>query len=300
MPQDELRLFDTHAHIISADPVAYPPSKDGQGSTLRPFTAEQLREGLDEANVHKACIVQRFHYYREDNSYVLDACAADPDRFVPVIMLDGQNRDSPDHLTRLSQEQPIGGIRFGNPSLANWDTQWLNSPGVMAIWERSASLNIPVTVIMFEPHSSYNLPAIKIIADRFPDLAVIIDHLGTQIGATPEGWKQREDPTRDPYITAPDFGITSALRQLINCQNVSFKFSGINLSCMEADGVDSAAFLRMFVDEFGAERVVFGSDIGQTKGPYSDIVAKLRQASSLLTNTERSQVLYENATQIYS
>lgn len=300
MTQADLQIFDTHAHIISDDPIAYPPSEYGQKATVEPFTAEQLREGLSDANVSKACIVQRFHYYREDNAYVLDSCLANPDHFTPVIMLDGQDPGSPDQLTRLTKEQPIGGIRLASPSMAKRDTRWLNSPEVMALWERSASLELPVTLIMFEPHSSYVLPALKIIANTFPDLPVIIDHLGTQIGATHEGWKQREDPSRGPYITAPDFGITSALRQLISCSNVSYKFSGINLSCMNADGVDPAAFLRKFVDEFGAERVVFGSDIGQTKGPYSHIVADLHQATSMLTAIERSQVLYENANRIYS
>lgn len=293
-------LFDTHAHIISDDPTAYPPNAHARNLSAPPFSIDQLITGMDEVGVQRACVVQRFHYYGTDNSYVLDACAARSDRLTPVVMLDGDDPDAPAQLQRLVDRQPIGGIRYGGPSLDSYDTAWLNSPGVMRLWEKAADLNLPVTLIMFEPHISYVLPALALIAQRFPDTAIVIDHLGTLHGATPAVAQLRQRAGYEPFITAPDFGITPTLRDIGACANVHYKFSGINLGCLNADAVDPAVFLRRFVDEFGADKVVCGSDIGQTAGPYARLAGELRDATRLLTDAERALVLHDNASRIYA
>ncbi|WP_116999912.1 amidohydrolase family protein [Desertimonas flava] len=292
-------LFDTHAHVISDDTTAYPPNPKARNLNAAPFTIDQLLAGMDAVGVDRACVVQRFHYYGTDNSYVLDACAAHPDRLTPVVMLDGDDPNAPDELQRLVDRQPIGGIRYGGPALDSYDTAWLNSPGVMQLWEKAAELSLPVTLIMFEPHISYVLPALAMIAQRFPDTPIVIDHLGTLHGAVPAVAELRKSPGYEPYITAPDFGVTAALRDIGTRPNVHYKFSGINLGCLNADGVDPAVFLRRFVDEFGADRVVCGSDIGQTVGPYARLAGELRDATRLLTDAERALVLHDTAARIY-
>ena len=82
--------------------------------------------------------------------------------------------------------------------------------------------------------------------------------------------------------------------------NVSFKFTGINLDCLAADGLDPAEHLRLVADQLGVDRLVIGSDIGQTRGPYSRIVDGLREATRLLDDAERAAVLHDNAARIYS
>lgn len=292
-------LFDTHAHAISGDASGYPPAPAAKNKDAAPFTAEQLIAGMDELEVSHACVVQRYHYYGNDNSYVLDTCDAQPDRLSAVVILNGDDAGAPDELRRMAGEHRIGGIRLCGPAIDSFDTAWLNSPGVMRLWEVSAELGLPVALIMFEPHASYNLPALRYIAERFPETPIVIDHLGTLHGATPEGWQVRTQPDHAPIITAPDYGVTPALRELRACPNVSYKFTGINLDCLAADGVDAAAFLRFFADEFGVDRVVLGSDIGQTKGPYARLAGGLRDALRLFDGDDRLRLLRGNAEALY-
>jgi L-fuconolactonase len=294
------QVFDTHAHIVSTDPARYPPAERYRSAKVTPFTVEQLVAGMDENDVTRACVVQRYHYYLNDNSYVLDACRSNPDLLTPVVILDGNDTAAPDLLRCLVDRQPIGGVRFGGPAMNSYDTAWLNSPGVMRLWEQAAELRLPVAVIMFEPHASYNLPALRLIAETFPDLQIVIDHLGTLHGASPLGKAIRDQPHHPPYICPPDFGVTPALRELSECANVNYKFTGINLGLLESDSVDAAAFLRYFVDLVGMDRVVCGSDIGQTRGPYERILGGLRSATVMLSEVERELVLYGNANRIYS
>ena len=66
-------LFDTHAHVLSADTARYPPSDEGRHGAAPPYTVEQLLADMDTCGVPHACAVQRFHHYFTDNRYVLDA-----------------------------------------------------------------------------------------------------------------------------------------------------------------------------------------------------------------------------------
>jgi len=244
---------------------------------------------MDRLGVAKACVVQRWFHYRDDNSYVLDSCAAHPHRLAPVIMLYGQDLASVERLRSYADRQPLGGIRFTRPELDVDDTAWMNSPATMRLWEVAAELRLPVAFIMYDPHIEYNLPAMRAIAQRFPDLPIIVDHLGARGGRPSTAGSH-------PH----DFAVTPALRDMISCPNVSFKFTGINLGRLEADEVDPAAFLRSFADEFGVDRLVVGSDIGQTKGPYERIVDGLRKALRLFDRTEQEAIAFGNASRIYT
>lgn len=293
-------LFDTHAHVVSDDLERYPPAASKRHFRAEPFTVEELVAGMDALGVDRACVVQRYHWYLTDNSYVLDSCAAYPDRLVPVVILDGSAPDAPDVLRRLAATGPVGGIRFGGPAWDRMDTEWLNGRDVMRLWETAAELRCPVTVICFEPHLSWNLPVLQRLATTFPELPILVDHLGTLQGFGPDGDAHRADPARGPYMTAPELGVTPALRELATCDNVAFKFTGINLDCIAADGLDAAEHLRHVADALGVGKLVCGSDIGQTRGPYQRIVDGLRAATRSFDDAERTAILWGNAARIYS
>ena len=69
----------------------------------------------------------------------------------------------------------------------------------------------------------------------------------------------------------------------------------------EHDVVLSAGsqLMRRFVDTFGAERILCGTDIGQTRGPYARIVGQLRDSLALLGEPEREAVLFGTASRIF-
>ena len=292
-------IYDTHAHIIAADRSAYPPAESERDNPAAPFTVDDLIAGMDANGVSHACVVQRYFYYRTDNSYALHAGRSHPDRLVPVIMLDGRDSDAVTRLRGLAGEQHIGGIRFARTELDVDDTSWMNSPGVMRLWEVAAEMAMPVAFIMYEPHHSYNLPALDMIAGLFPELPIILDHVGTLHGATADVRAARLEPGYVPYIAAPDFGVTDALRSIMHRPNVRLKLTGINIDCLVDDAIDPAEFVRFVVDEFGADRLVCGSDIGQTRGPYERIIGGLRAATRLLSDSERSMVMHANASGLY-
>ncbi len=72
-------MFDSHAHLISADSEQYPPAPpSGQlkpGELDDPLTVERLLSGNGQSGVEKAVLVQRGSVYGFNNDYVCDAAA---------------------------------------------------------------------------------------------------------------------------------------------------------------------------------------------------------------------------------
>lgn len=287
-------IFDTHAHIMSADSGAYPPSAVVKHTGVPPYTAEELLEDMAACNVTRACAVQRFHYYYVDNSYVLDASRPHRDRLTPVVMLAGQDPQSPDILRDMVKRQAVGALRFANTS-DNIDTGWMNAPQTLRLWETAAELGLPVAIIFYLRQIPYNLPAISIIADMFPEMPIVIDHLG--IEHAPMAFFAPNERITHPG--PPDYAITPALKALRAHRNIHFKLTGINLEFLDAHAIDTAKFVRRLANELGAERIMVGTDIGQTKGPYSRIIEGLRRSVALLDADERAKVLFSTANRIF-
>jgi len=291
-------LFDAHAHIMSADTVRYPPSAEGRNSATQPYSAEQLLADMDASGVSHACAVQRYHYYFVDNSYVLDASRPHGQRLSPVVMLDGSDGKSPAQLRALAKRRRIGGLRLATLHHTRYDTAWMNGPSAMRLWEEAAKLGLPVSIICYVHHVPYNLPALSMIAEMFPETPIVVDHLGMPHG--PVQFLATITEGRPlPFPGPPDYGIPHALTALREHRNVHYKLTGINLEYLAAMNVDAAPFVRLFVNEFGAERIMCGTDIGQTQGPYARIVGEIRNALALLNDAEREAVLFGTANRVF-
>src|SRR5258708_6624444 len=114
-------LFDTHAHVLSADRDRYPYStlRGGAKPPVSPvvFAVEDLVRAMDAGDVERACVVQRATIYGYDNSYALDAAAAYPKRFAPIVVLDAQDPASPGLLQGIAAGRRLGGLRIVAPQL---------------------------------------------------------------------------------------------------------------------------------------------------------------------------------------
>ena len=60
-----------------------------------------------------------------------------------------------------------------------------------------------------------------------------------------------------------------------------------------------AAFMREVVDIFGAERVMWGSDYGNTKVTYPQMVEQAIAACANLSEAERNAVLHDTGRRVF-
>lgn len=299
-------LFDTHAHLISDDWDAYPPRSMRADMPVPPrtdytVTADSLVGMMDVHGVEAACVVQRGHLYGFDNSYIIDSGRRFPDRLLPVVILDPQDPETPRAYARMVKQDGVRGFRMAQARPWHYDTAWMASPAAMEVWRACADLGTPMALIFFRNQLPYVLPLLKIIAAKFPELPIVIDHMGLPSGMSrPElKWAaEMGDPVDMP--PAPDFGVSETVKILAESPNVHFKLTEINLENLDEAGQDAAELVRRMADVFGAERLVWGSDVGQSvRWAFDQKCAMGRSAGALLSDAERALFYRDTAARIY-
>jgi predicted TIM-barrel fold metal-dependent hydrolase len=296
-------LFDTHAHVLSADLQRYPYStlRGGARPPVSPlvFSVEELVRALDAGGVAHACIVQRATLYGYDNRYALDAVAAFPGRFVPVVVLDAQDPASPEKLKHLAVEHRLGGLRIVAPQLTETDTAWLDGAEALGLWRAASDLALPVTVILYRRNNEAGRAALLGIAREFRDLPILIDHVGVPHASTPETRWAASQGIDYAIPPPPGFGIDESLAQFEDLGHVHFKVTDINFDRLEERHFDTAAFLRALADRFGAARLLWGSDVGQSPAPYGEKIERLHASARLLNAQERARFFGGTALELY-
>lgn len=299
-------VFDTHAHLISDDWATYPPRALAPGLPLPrrtdyTVTAETLVGMMDANQVSASCVVQRGHLYGHDNSYIIEAARRFPGRLLPVVMLDTQDPATPTQLARMARDRGVRGLRLANTRPSQLDTAWMASPATLQAWRICADLSLPVAIIFFQNQLAWTLPLLHQIARMYPQLAILIDHLGIPWGASlPELAWARDAGIHTTMPPAPDYGIDSTIGIFADTPNVHFKFTEVNVERLQEGGFELAPVLRRMADTFGAQRLVWGSDVGQSlKWPYSGKLTHAWAAAALLDGDERALFLHDNAARIY-
>jgi len=254
---------------------------------------------MDAGGVDHACIVQRATIYGYDNRYALDAVAAFPKRFVPIVVLDAQDPASPGMLKSLAATRRLGGLRIVAPELTEKDTAWLDSEDSLNLWRAAAELALPVTVILYRRNNEAGLAALLGIARRFRELPILIDHVGVPHASTPETKFAASQGIQYVVPPPPGFGIAESVEEFGELGHVHFKVTDINFDRLEDAHFDSAAFVRALADRFGAARLLWGSDVGQSPAPYNEKVERLHASARLLSEPERAQFFGGTAHRLY-
>jgi|Deesub1362A_J573_1020465.scaffolds.fasta_scaffold00274_53 predicted TIM-barrel fold metal-dependent hydrolase len=213
-------------------------------------SVERVKKEMENAGVGKAAIMP-FPSYAENgdeaNRMVLEICRKH-DEFLPIFCLNA-------HLPKPSSEfvavkwHWVGGV---SDLSSNYRT--LEREDLPKFVDYVADLSLP---LIFEEELDFT----KQFVDKFPELTLIIPHLGGLGGA--------------PL----DF-----LRTFREHDNIYFDTS-----------LASPATIMRFVEEVGAERVLFGSDV-----PFGSIESEIRKIWELeLVRGELRLLLKENVEKLF-
>lgn len=263
------------------------------------FPIERLIEAMDRQGVARACLVQRATLYGYDNSYMLDAAAAHGGRLAAVAVLDAQDPASPDELARLVGERGLSGLRIVAPRLTERDTDWLDSPEALELWKVAQDHGLPVAVILYRRNNEAGRVALARIARWFAGMPIVLDHCALPHPSTPEMKFAAAEGIEYVIEGSPGFGIDEAIGAFAELPHVYFKITDINFDRLDEAGHDTAEFVRALADRFGGERLIWGSDVGQSPAPYADKLARLNRAASLLSEHERAALFGGNARRLY-
>ncbi|MDX3906491.1 MAG: amidohydrolase family protein [Pigmentiphaga sp.] len=276
------RLIDIHPHIISPDTQRYPLAPLGGErsgwSATRPVTFEQYVAAMDQAGIDKAAIVHSSTTYGFDNSYVADSIAAQPQRFAGVYSVDMLAPDAPEKI-RYWMGRGMAGLRiFTHGSTMPGQAPWLEDPKLHAAWGLAGELKLPVCVQM----TKTAIPALEKLLTAFPQTIAVIDHL------------MKPDITSGPPYPGAQF-----LFDLARFDNVYLKLSSRNTEAAYAGQATPESFLGRVVQEFGAERIAWGSNFPAAEDSLTDIVKALEEYIAFLPAKDQHWIMAGTAQKLY-
>lgn len=304
MPSARPLLFDSHAHLVAHDQVRYPrnPMQRAPDAPYRPPgvigrpgghhgpnpvnevpDAVPMLRWMREENVDGAVAVQKRMVYRYDNSYILDSSDAYPDRFSAVVILDAEDPETPATVRRWIRENGLAGLRLFGGRKPDGSMPWLNSPQALESWKVIDEAGLVMDLeVLAQGGGGPSIPAILELSRRFPDARIVLDHL-------------LEPELHD----GEHFGLDERWEQLAGNPRIFFKFTSINLDHCREEGYPASKVLRRAVDLFGADHVMWGSDIGTSSGTYKDMVQRMIEASDLLTPAEQRAVWHDTGKRVF-
>ena len=277
-----MNIIDIHPHIISDDEKRYPPAplfgKRSDWSQERPNAVEALIEAMDEAGVAKAAVVHSSTTYGFDNSYVVDSCNRHKDRLVAVGSVDMLADDVP-AVIRAWADQGLAGLRiFTGGSTKDFDPSELDNPKSFKAWERLAELKLPMCI----QTGPIGLPQVRVLAEKFPTVNIILDHLG-----------------RPDVLDGPPYANAASLFALADLPNIYLKLTPRIFGDVKKERASAETFFPRVVEAFSTQRMAWGSNFPTSPGALKEILATAGNGLASLNEEDRAWIFGRTAQKLY-
>ncbi|MCX6045239.1 MAG: amidohydrolase family protein [Chloroflexi bacterium] len=276
-------IVDTHVHVWEIDPPKYPVGPTAPNWTAlpdEPGTADELIAEMDAHAVDWAVLVQT-SWSTWDNGYIADSVARFPNRLIGHGLIDPQNPENAEQVRYWIKERGLVGFRF-HPMYYP-DEKILLTAQNQAMWEEIAALN---AIIQFHLRAE-QADQVAVIAQRYPHVALIIDHMGY------------------PALNEPPAAFQPIL-DLAHYPNVYFKLSDVaGRSQQSFPYTDVQPFIQQLVNAFGTQRTVWGTGYPghhRTKHKWPTLAEELRlirEGLPFLTTTDKDRILGGTAAEIW-
>lgn len=258
---------DAQVHIWGADRPERPwPEVHGEPHRSVPYSAEEVLDAMDLARVDRAIIVPP-SWEGDRNDLAIDAAIRFPDRFGIMARVD-LHAPSRAELSHWRERPGFLGVRltFHRPEQRPWLTDG------SADWLFAAAERHALPVMVLAPGQNV---ALAEIAQRHPELQLVIDHLNLATDAS-------EQDLRRALVE---------LEPLAELDNVTVKISALPCYVRESYPFPTlAVVIRGIIDRFGAERCMWGSDISRLPCPYADWARMFRAEAGVISPAEEQLV----------
>lgn len=241
-------VTDAQVHIWEPETPERPWPAGGRSfahaDALRP---DRLLAEMAAAGVDRAVLVPP-SFVGDDNDYCLAAAALHPDRFRVMGRIPLADPASRGRLAGWLAQPGMLGVRvtFSRPP----SDGWLTDGTADWFWPAAEAAGLPVMV-----YAPYQGEEIARIAQRHPDLRLVLDHLGIQTNL--------RDAQIDPQI--------EAALGLAKYDNVAVKVS--SLPSFVTDGYPFRSLherIRRVLDAYSPQRAFWGSDLSRLSSTYDE------------------------------
>jgi predicted TIM-barrel fold metal-dependent hydrolase len=263
-------IVDSQIHMWKANTPDRPWVPGTRPQLPEPMTIERVVPMIDAAGVDRVVIVPPT-LEGERVDYGQEAARRYPGRFATMghVALDdpGEAR----RLATWKQQPAVLGVRL---NVANQQAKWLTDGTADWFWPQAAKAGIPVMFL-----TTGQLPLFGPIAERNPQLILIIDHMGVSSDAM----KNNMMPATIAEAAA-----------LAKYPNVSVKLSSVPLfSSQPYPFRDMTPHIRRLFDAYGPRRCYWGSDVTNSfaKASYRQRVTHFTEELDFLTEGDKDWIM---------
>ncbi len=266
-------IVDAHVHVWKHDP-RYPWAPNAKAPD-NDATAETLLQLMAQAGVQRTVIIQVIHY-KWDNRYLADVLKAYPQKFRGVARVNPEDPAAPDHLSRLTEESGFHGVRLSPAGDASGD--WIRGPLMPPLWRRCRELKVPMTILA----PVTRMPDVARLADQYPDLTLVIDHMADSPLQEPDQLQKLLVLRRYPKLYV----------------KISHSWS---LSSQPYPYPDSQQQIKRLHETFGPKRLIAGSDwpLVEKFCTYQQAIDLARTRMPFLNAEDRSWICGRTAEQVW-
>lgn len=272
-------VIDAHHHFWTLDKAYCDWPTPAEAAVHRDFGPADLAPLVRQAGVGASVLVQAAPSLEETEDLL--AIADHTQGVAGVVGWVGFSDPvkALDDLDRLSRHPRFVGVRPMLQSIAA--TDWVLDPAFSPVFEGLVRHGLVFDALVQPRH----LPAIAELAQRHPDLSIIIDHCAKPdiAGRVVEPWR-------------------SDLHAFASLANVSCKLSGLVTEAAPRDSMDA---LQPYVDVvkavFGTQRIIWGSDwpVVNMANDYAGWFAMAGALLADITEEDRAAIFGGNAARIY-
>jgi predicted TIM-barrel fold metal-dependent hydrolase len=263
-------IVDSQIHMWKASTPERPWVPGTRPQLPEPMTIERVVPMIDDAGVDRVVIVPpTLEGLRVD--YGQEAARRYPGRFATMEHVAIEDPGEARRLATWRQQPAVLSIRL---NIAGEQTKWLTDGTADWFWPQAAKAGIPIMFL-----TTGQLPLFGAIAERNPQLILIIDHMGV----SSEAMKNNMMPAT----------ITEAAA-LAKYPNVSVKLSSIPLfSSQPYPFRDMTPHIRRLFDAYGPQRCYWGTDVTNSfaKASYRQRVTHFTEELDFLSEDDKDWIM---------
>ena len=268
--QRKRTIVDAQIHLWKANTPDWPWVPGAKPQLPEPFTIERVLPLMDEAGVDRVVIVPPS--LNDRNDYGLEAVKRYPGRFAVMGRISLQDPKSAALLPKWKEQPGMLGVRvtFNNPTAAGW----LKDGTADWFWPEAEKAGLPVMFL-----ASMQGPVFARIAERHPQLSLIVDHMGV-MSAMAHAGRAAE-------------AIQHTL-SLAKHPNVSVKLSAAPLMSKEPYPFsDMTPLIRAVFDAYGPRRCYWGTDITNSlnKASYRQRITHFTETLDFMSDDDKDWVM---------
>jgi len=263
-------IVDSQIHMWPPNRPDRPWVAGAQPQIPEPFTIERVVPLIDEAGVaHVVIVPPTLEGERID--YAQEAARRYPGRFGIMARIAIEKPDRVAQLATWRQQQGVLGVRL---NITGEQAHWLTDGTADWFWPAAEKAQIPIMFLTAGQTAEFGR-----IAERHPQLMLIIDHMGVSTATLRAG-------------KMPEAVAQSAV--LAKYPNVSVKLSSTPLFSSEPyPWRDVTPHLKRLYDAFGPRRCHWGTDVTNSyaKATYRQRVTHFTDELAFLSEEDKDWIM---------